>query len=76
MKRTQIYLTNQEHQRLNALAKITGKKKSALIRDAVDSYLEMIKDTQRDMILAEAKGSWGAGETGETVKGLRKSWDR
>ena len=39
MKRTQIYLTEEEHEQLDRLAEQTGKTKSWLIREAVEAYV-------------------------------------
>ena len=40
MHRTQIYLTDEQHEELKSLADRLGKKQSELIRQALDSYLE------------------------------------
>jgi predicted DNA-binding protein len=38
--RTQIYLTEEQRARLDALGKRAGKPLAALVRDAVDEYLD------------------------------------
>jgi predicted DNA-binding protein len=40
MQRTQIYLSEAERQGLMALAQRSGGSQSALIREAIDSFLE------------------------------------
>jgi len=40
MVRTQIYLTERQRDELTAMAKTTGKKKSELIREAIDRLIE------------------------------------
>ncbi len=39
MRRTQIYLTEEEHDKLDKLAAQSGKTKSWLIREAVEEYV-------------------------------------
>jgi Arc/MetJ-type ribon-helix-helix transcriptional regulator len=39
MNRTQIYLSESQHEALGALAKTRSTTASALIRDAIDAYL-------------------------------------
>jgi predicted DNA-binding protein len=38
--RTQIYLSVEQRKRLDELARLKGKSLAALVREAVDSYLE------------------------------------
>jgi len=40
MKRTQIYLDDEHDRRLAARARASGRSKSALIRQAIDAFLE------------------------------------
>ncbi|HVA16205.1 MAG TPA: plasmid partition protein ParG [Candidatus Dormibacteraeota bacterium] len=40
MKRTNINLREEQHERLNALSEKTGATLSALIRKAIDEYLK------------------------------------
>jgi len=44
MKRTQIYLEEAQDARLARLASDTGVKKSALIREAIDAFLQGPRD--------------------------------
>lgn len=58
MTRTQIYLTETEQRGLNRLAKQTGKKKSEIIREAVDSLLAKTTTQSRNQHMQEARGIW------------------
>lgn len=46
MNRTQIYLSNAQHEALVALAKVRSTSASALIRAAIDGYLTSQRSTQ------------------------------
>ena len=50
MVRTQIYLTKDERDGLNAVAKSTGKKQSELIREALDRFLDIPNAKKPDRI--------------------------
>ncbi|MBI1927155.1 CopG family transcriptional regulator [Candidatus Poribacteria bacterium] len=43
MKRTNIYLTDKQHEALSKIAKEEGTKLSELVRRAVDEYLARLK---------------------------------
>ena len=58
MVRTQIYLTEEEKDGLDAVAKSTDKKQSEIIREAVDRFLDLAKGNRRKAILDEAAGMW------------------
>jgi predicted transcriptional regulator len=76
MVRTQIYLTEEERKGLDRMAKVTGRKQSELIRDAVDQYLDLAVGSRRQMVLREAAGLWGTREVATDFDELRRSWDR
>jgi Arc/MetJ-type ribon-helix-helix transcriptional regulator len=59
MFRTQVYLTEQEHEGLRDLAESTDKSQSELIREAVDRLLESERKDRREAIIEEAAGMWG-----------------
>jgi len=53
--RTQIYLTGEQRERLDELGRRQGKTLAALVREAVDSYLEEA-DPDLERRLAETFG--------------------
>ena len=59
MIRTQIYLTDNQHQKLRMLMRDTGKSQSELIREAIDQFIKTIdlKNTKLSYFRA-AKGLW------------------
>ena len=58
MVRTQIYLSEGEHQGLHALAKKTGKTLSELVRTAIDRMLQPTAPEDRLALLRQARGMW------------------
>jgi hypothetical protein len=59
MERTQIYLTEREHQRLRELSEASGKTQSELIRDAIDQvYLAQPSVDERLAFLQASHGAW------------------
>jgi hypothetical protein len=59
MERTQIYLTEREHERLQQLSRSLGKSQSELIRDAIDRvYLPEITLEERLALLQASRGGW------------------
>ncbi len=69
MRRTQIYLTDEQDELLQRRRKATGATISELIRSAIDVvYLGKRRTSKREMlrILHETAGTWrGRTETGE-----------
>ena len=76
MVRTQIYLTEDEREGLDAMAISTGKKQSELIRDAVDRFLDLAHGDRRAAILKEAAGLWRTRRDLPDFAAARRSWDR
>ena len=76
MVRTQVYLTEKERQDLLALAEVTGKKQSELIREAVDGFIERSSRGRRDAVLARAAGMWKDRRDLPDFRALRRGWDR
>lgn len=58
MIRTQIYLTEAEHQGIREIAKATHQSQSALIRQAIDEYLTRKKPAGKLAKIRRAKGIW------------------
>ena len=75
MLRTQIYLTQAEAQSLARLAATTGRKKSEIIRDAVDEYLERLGSQDNLKRLRAGRGIWSEREDIDLRK-IRDEFDR
>ncbi|MBN1554739.1 MAG: ribbon-helix-helix domain-containing protein [Phycisphaerae bacterium] len=76
MVRTQIYLTKEERTGLSTISKVTGKKQSELIREALDMFLGLSEDDRREAILNEAAGLWKNRRDLPDFTAERTSWDR
>lgn len=76
MKRTQVYLTQNEHKALTQLSRQTKKKRSEIIREAIDAHLQnqMPGKKSRGDILDEVAGIWKDNDF--DFDALRKSWNR
>jgi predicted transcriptional regulator len=74
--RTQVYLTEDERDGLDAVARSTGKRQSELIRDAVDHFLDLAQGQQRAAVLKEAAGLWRNRRDLPEFTAARRSWDR
>ena len=76
MVRTQIYLTERQHDELAAIAGHTGKGQSELIREAIDRYIEATSFDRREASLREAAGLWRERTDLPDYEALRSDWDR
>jgi hypothetical protein len=76
MVRTQIYLTEDERNGIDAVARSTGKRQSELIRDAVDRFLDLARGDRRQAILKEAAGLWRNRCDLPDFAAARRSWDQ
>lgn len=76
MVRTQIYLTEQERDKLAVLAEASGKKQSELIRNAVDVFIYQSSHGHRNAVLKEASGLWQSRTDLPDFTELRKTLDR
>ncbi len=76
MVRTQIYLTEEEREGIDAIAKSTGKKQSEVIREAVDRFLDLSKRSRREAVLKDAAGMWRDRGDLPDFSVTRRSWDR
>jgi metal-responsive CopG/Arc/MetJ family transcriptional regulator len=76
MKRTQIYLTQNEHKALTALSRSTKKKRSEIIREAIAAHLQKAMHTQeaRQKAFDSAVGIWKDNDF--DFEKLRKTWTR
>ena len=76
MIRTQIYLTEEERDGLQAVAMSTDKKQSQVIREAVDRYLDLARGERRKAILSETAGMWQKRRDLPDFAVARRSLDR
>ena len=76
MVRTQIYLTERQRDELAALSKISGKKQSELIREAVDCLINQSSSHRRKAILSKAAGMWKNRTDLPNFEEIRSEWDR
>lgn len=72
MKRTQIYLDEEQDARLEARARASGSTKSSLIRSAIDSFLG--RPRERSSLEASLEGTKGALPNLSVPS--REEWDR
>jgi hypothetical protein len=76
MVRTQIYLTEEERDGLEAVAKSANRKQSEIIREAVDRFLDLARGDHRTAVLAKAGGMWKNRSDLPDFTETRRSWDR
>lgn len=76
MVRTQIYLTKEERDGLDAVARSTDRKQSEIIREAVDRFLDLTRGNGRKAILDQAAGMWKNRRDLPDFTTERRSWDR
>ena len=65
MVRTQIYLTEQEQAQLRSLSRRTGRKRSELIRDAIDRFLSHVPSQPQLTRMRRSRGIWKDRELSE-----------
>lgn len=76
MVRTQIFLTGEEQDALDAIATETGRTKSDLIREAVDALIERYHPAVRRDLVAKAFGLWRDRDDLPDFAALRREFDR
>ena len=76
MVRTQIYLTEEEHQALRTLSIETGKSQSEWIREAIDQLIVQHKKPDRQKLLQQARGMWKNRADLFDLDTLRQEWER
>ena len=76
MERTQIYLTEKERKTLKTMAVRLGRSQSALIREAVDRYIERNQEGSRLDLLRQARGLWATRDDLPDFEELRRELDR
>ncbi len=76
MVRTQIYLTEEEHAAIGAVAGASGVTQSEIIRDAIDRYLSAERGQNRKRLLRAAQGIWSDRDDLPESARLRAELDR
>ncbi|MCK5784170.1 MAG: CopG family transcriptional regulator [Desulfobacterales bacterium] len=76
MIRTQIYLTERQRTELATISNSLGKKQSALIREAVDCFIDQAVHSRKDAVLREAAGIWKDRTDLPGFTATRTEWDR
>ncbi len=78
MQRTQIYLTESERKGLLSISKETGFHLSALIREAIDAFIEkkQHEKSKKQKSLKSAAGMWSKHTNLPNIRNLRKEFDR
>jgi predicted transcriptional regulator len=76
MHRTQIYLSSEERQGLQSLARQVGRSQSDLIREAIDGFLERDRPSERLSRLRRARGLWRDRKDTPSLAELREALDQ
>jgi hypothetical protein len=75
MVRTQVYLTDEERDGLAVLSRVTGKRQSRLIREALDDLIGRSGRKRRDAVLDRAAGIWKGRRDLPDFRAIRREWD-
>ncbi|MCP4153303.1 MAG: ribbon-helix-helix protein, CopG family [bacterium] len=76
MVRTQIYLTEGELSALDSLALQKGRKRSEIIREAIDALIEKYNSNRQQKILDNTAGMWRERDDLPDFSEIRQSMDR
>jgi Arc/MetJ-type ribon-helix-helix transcriptional regulator len=78
MKRTQVYLTEEQKAALDDIAKMRSISMAEVVREAVSEYLDGRTSETRFAVLDETFGAvpeWQDADSVEHVRNLRSGWD-
>ncbi|MCK4725712.1 MAG: CopG family transcriptional regulator [Anaerolineales bacterium] len=76
MRRTQIYLTDEERKALRVIADRLGRSQSEVIRAAVDHYIVRYQAGNRLDLLRQARGIWKERADLPDFLAIRNEFDR
>ena len=76
MRRTQIYLTDDERKALRAIARRLGKTQSEVIRSAVDRFIDRHVDHRKLELLRRGRGIWKDRRDLADFRKIRRELDR
>lgn len=76
MKRTQVYLTNEQRRELKKLVARSGKRQSELIREAIDAYVAGTGEESWKSDMMAAAGLWADRDDLPDFARLRTELDR
>jgi|CXWK01.1.fsa_nt_gi hypothetical protein len=77
MERTQIYLTQEQSQAVEAIAARRGQTKSEVIRAAINRFLADNLPSDRRALMRQAAGIWAdRDDLPQFFEELRQEWDR
>jgi metal-responsive CopG/Arc/MetJ family transcriptional regulator len=74
--RTQIYLSEDEREAVNRIARVRKKSQSEIIRDAVDEYLLKVSKKERKEVITSIAGIWKDRTDVLDFSDIRRQWDR
>lgn len=76
MKRTQIYLTEEEKKAIEKLSDERGTTQSNIIREAIDEYIIKKKAEPQKKSIMDFAGIWKDKEDIPDVREMREGWGR
>ena len=76
MRRTQIYLTDEERKAVRVIADRLGQSQSEVIRVAVDRYIDHYHEGNRLDLLRRARGIWKERTDLPDFSAIRDEFDR
>ena len=76
MRRTQIYLTDEERKALRVIANRLGQSQSEVIRAAVDRYIDNYHEGNTLDLLRRARGIWKDRTDLPDFSAVRNEFDR
>ncbi|WP_103666069.1 ribbon-helix-helix domain-containing protein [Gracilimonas amylolytica] len=75
MKRTQIYLTEEEKKAIEKLSDERGTTQSNIIREAIDEYVAREKEKPRKKSIMDFAGIWKDKKDLPDIDELRDEWE-